>query len=557
MKKFIFTLMLAAAGGAWSEMQAICMASFRPKTGETEYFSGQLIWVGMPCEGGEDVPCQTCLTVALQTASDHTTYYLTGLDQETQYWIESVEDSEYWSITVAGVRFTSGSYEYIQVDRIWKRCMSDISMCDDKMNVTICGTLRPYVLTGDEDHFFDTPAGSETVVLESADGTYFLHWDSKEDLQILLDTLQAPLSVMVSGQWDCYDHLVCIIVHGITIGDCRPVRIMCDEWNVLMTYDMGPDEVKYETVRYSLGTDTVIGDKLYQQLLRGGDYDGAIREGDNRNIFIVPRGSTHEYLLYEFNVNDLGKNVSNLWIGGQADWSPNGYEATVKIVKGKSVNNRRYYDVSVKVADGVTLTAHWLEGIGSLDGPSGSRCPAIVCEGDMGQALLCAYKDGEQVYASEEAERFGCWYDSNEQQADTVKMYVQDGPGSSTVDPVDPNQIVVIVKDGQLIIREYLDVDLTFTLERIGALHAPARNDATQSDTFHESVAIPLTESGVYQLTLTHPDWGYSIVGTFEYTITGMPATVAQTVAQKIIRDGRLLIRQGGKTFTLTGVEVK
>ena len=193
-----------------------------------------------------------------------------------------------------------------------------------------------------------------------------------------------------------------------------------------------------------------------------------------------------------------------------------------------------------------------------MDGPAGSLCPGILgCGCSCGHLLLCAYKDGEQVYASEEAERFGCWYDSNEQQADTVKMYVTDGPGSSTVDPVDPNQIVVIVKDGQLVIREYLDVDLTFTLERIGALSAPARNGASQSDTFHESVAIPLTESGVYQLTLTHPDWGYSIVGTFEYTITGVPTTAAPPAAQKIIRDGRLLIRQGGKTFTLTGVEVK
>jgi len=547
--------MLAAAGGAWSGMQAICMASFPSQTGETEYFSGRLIWVAMPCEGGEDVPCPTCMTVALQTASDRTTYYLTGLDQETQDWIESEGDSGFWSITVAGIRFTSGSYKYIEVDRIWKRCMSDISTCDDKMNVTICGTLRPYVLTGDEYQFNEIPAGNETVVLESADGTYFLHWDSKEDLQILLDTLQTPLSVMVSGQWDCYDHLICIIVHGITIGDCRPVRIMCDEWNVQMAYDMGPDDVKYETVRYSLGTDTVIGNKLYQQLLRGEYFDGAIREGDNRNIFIIPRGSTHEYLLYEFNVNDLGKNVSNLWIGGQADWSPNGYEATVNIFK--AGDNRRHYNVTVKVAEGVTFTEQWIEGIGSLDGPNGSRCPAIICVGDMGQALLCAYKDGEQVYSSDIAERFGCWYDSSEQQADTVKMYVQDGPGSSTVDPVDPNQILVTIQDGQLVIREYLDVDLTFTLERIGALHAPARNGASQSDTFHESVTIPLTESGVYQLTLTHPDWGYSIVGTFEYTITGVHDTTTPPAAQKIIHDGRQLIRQGGRTFTLTGVEVR
>ena len=78
------------------------------------------------------------------------------------------------------------------------------------------------------------------------------------------------------------------------------------------------------------------------------------------------------------------------------------------------------------------------------------------------------------------------------------------------------------------------------------------------SDSFRESVTIPLVEGGTYELELTNPEWNYSIVGTFKYMPTGVedtPATVAPV--QKVLINGRLLIKHGNKVYTLTGVQVE
>ncbi len=559
MRKFIFTLMLVALGSAWSVSSAICMASFPNQSGETEWFAGILEMVSYPCEEGED--CPDCMTVALKNASDQTTYYLTGLDEEVQEWAESMEYFWQWSITVAGVPFMRGSYEFIQVDQIWMRCMTDISTCLDKPSVVIRGTLRPFRCSYEDALIplreYET---CETVVLENDKGVYPLTWQwSEKDLQILLDTLQNPLPVIVSGQQDCGS----IIVHNISIDTSRPITSLCDTWNVFHEPFMGlPGE--YYLRSYNLTADTIISTKRYVKLeaqYQGSvHYEGALREGDNHDIYIVPKGRTQEFLLYAFNAQ-VGDQLTNLWLGCDYCSEAIGYSGNVTEIVD---SNPRVFTVTVEYDDQETLSHYsypirWIDGVGFASVPNGDKCPAD-CPADFGIFnLLCAYKNGEQVYASEEANQFGCWYESSEQQGDTVKLYVQDGPGSSTVNPVDPNELVATVKGDQLIIREFMDKEITYDLRLSFPNSAPARSSGTvQSDTFRESVSIQLTESGSYVLRLTNPDWNYSIVGTFDFIMTALPTVdIDVPVAQKILRDGQMLIKQGERLYSPTGIQIE
>ena len=188
------------------------------------------------------------------------------------------------------------------------------------------------------------------------------------------------------------------------------------------------------------------------------------------------------------------------------------------------------------------------------------------CASDYGTyTLLCAYKDYRQVYVSEASKTFGCWYDSNEQTADTIKLYrhVNDGPGSSTVDPVDPNQIVVILQQDLLIMREYMGDEIQYTLQKSLAANAPAKANApamskqVQADSFRGSASVQLTEDGTYRLDLTNPDWDYSIYGVFDYGTVGLDPVIPDATATKVIRNGHLFIQKGDKLYSPTGVEVK
>ena len=139
-------------------------------------------------------------------------------------------------------------------------------------------------------------------------------------------------------------------------------------------------------------------------------------------------------------------------------------------------------------------------------------------------------------------------------------MYIKDGPGTSTVEPVDPNQIIVTLNGDKLTIHEYLGTEISYVLTKApSGNNMPARNRKMASDTFSESVSIHLTESGLYTLTLTSPDWDYCIVGTFEYdALQGVEIVETSfPAAQKILRNGQLLIRKGDKTYTVQGIEIK
>ena len=150
--------------------------------------------------------------------------------------------------------------------------------------------------------------------------------------------------------------------------------------------------------------------------------------------------------------------------------------------------------------------------------------------------------------------------------ADTVALYWRsgDGPGSTTVTPVDPNQVVATLNDNLLSIREQSGEEVTYSLAVTPISHAPARHalPAAQKEVaagnFRNSVAVQLSEDGSYTLTLSKAGWENDIYGTFDYTASGLqPITATDAPARKLLRNGHLLIQKGDKLYTLTGEEMK
>ena len=150
--------------------------------------------------------------------------------------------------------------------------------------------------------------------------------------------------------------------------------------------------------------------------------------------------------------------------------------------------------------------------------------------------------------------------------ADTVALYWRsgDGPGSTTVTPVDPNQVVATLNDNLLTIREQSGEEVTYSLAVTPISHAPARHalPAAQKEVsagnFRNSVAVQLSEDGSYTLTLSKAGWENDIYGTFDYTASGLqPIAATDAPARKLLRNGQLFIQQGDKIFILTGVQTK
>jgi len=432
--------------------------------------------------------------------------------------------------------------------------------------VKIEGTLRWAGLPCDEG---EPCPDCLTVVFTTSENTFYLT-AADNDVEARIDSvMQAVESVNCICQANVSitgvpykngknDYLSVIRFDSVRIVSV-PLSLpsLCDTWNVMVVDNVtcgGCEE--YSTDVHVLQNDTVIGEHIYRQLLVYGEYEGALREGDNRDIYCIPAGTTHEYLLYAFNAK-AGDVLTNVWLGGSVADSPDGWQMEVVEIQETAP---RTFVLSSTSESGLDYGCYWTEGIGLSDGPMGSkRC--VGCADSRGYTVLCAYKDGKQVYDNPAWDE--CYY-STEQ--DTVALYwrVGDGPGSTTVTPVDPNQVIATLNDNLLTIREMSGDEVTYSLAVTPISYAPARHDlpaaqkAVAADSFRNSVAVELSEDGSYMLTLSKAAWENDIYGIFDYTASGLqPATASDAPARKVLRDGQLLIQQGDKIFTLTGVQTK
>ena len=364
--------------------------------------------------------------------------------------------------------------------------------------------------------------------------------------------------------------LTLAIASSVWMTSMSQINSLCDEWNVLEISNVtcGYCE-EYRTYIFHLTTDTVIGGLLYSQLIKDGAYKGALREGNNRDIYCVPAGCSQEYLLYAFNTQ-VGDSLKNIWVGGHSSWIPDVRSAIVSEIKQTTprtiVLEVHYYEAPDAYEESIrNLT--WIEGIGMPFGPMGAECSVFgECADSKAKLLLCAYKNGEQVYVSDWGEQYGCEYNYNpyETPTDTIPLfsYTGDDPGSSTVDPVDPNQVVATLNGNQLTIHENSGKEINYTLRHNTPAQPPALRMSPKADSFREEVTIAITESGEYTLQLTNPSWGYTIYGQFNYAPQGIdqipvPAEEnseeSHRKTRKIFINGHILIIRGGKTFTLSG----
>jgi hypothetical protein len=399
-----------------------------------------------------------------------------------------------------------------------------------------------------------------TIVLVTSNKTYYLVTD---DGQLIdqLDTIPLGTKATVSGipfEHGSYDYLQ---VSHIETDQILPS--FCDEWNILEISNAtcGGCEA-YRTLTSRLTTDTVINEIVYTRLIEDGMYKGAIRQGNNIDIYYIPAGSTHEYLLYAFNAR-VGDVLSNLWIGRIASDNPDGWTMTVEE---KRETNPRTFILSTGFTnpeEGLEvfpLYITWIEGVGLPDGPVGSKRYDGYAD-SRGQVVLCAYKNGEQIYVSDMGEQYGCVYnyDPYATPTDTIPLfsYTGDDPGSSTVDPVDPNQVVVTLNGDQLTIREHTGSDITYSLNHNAPAKKPAQSQTSASDTFRNEITLQITESGEYQLLLTNPSWDYSIYGTFFYSPQGIESVHSTSVPQKVLQNGQFYILRNGKVYTITGQKLK
>lgn len=412
-----------------------------------------------------------------------------------------------------------------------------------------------------------------TIALVTDAKTYYLS-TSDAQMQAQLDELemQLPLRATISGTPFVNGSFDFIKVQSVSV-DNSLLPSLCDEWNVLEHFmDGGPEYESFKTLHYRLTSDTIFNGMHYVKFEQDNIYKGAMREGNNRDIYYIPAGTTHEYLLYAFNAQ-IGDELTDLWLGRTTnevftkEYFPYGVNATVEEIT--ETSPRRFvlstgYITTEEGVENYPYYFEWIEGIGFASAPDGADYP-LPYAGGPGLSILCAYKNGEQVYVSEMGEQYGCEYNYNpyETPTDTIPLfsYTGDDPGSSTVDPVDPNQVVASLKGNELIIQEFMGVEITYTLRHKEPVKTPSTHRAPQSDTFRDEVTIPITESGEYLLEMTNPSWGYTIFGEFDYLPQGIEQITSSTqggeTSRLVLVNGQIYILRGEKVFTLTGQEVK
>lgn len=434
--------------------------------------------------------------------------------------------------------------------------------------ITVSGTIQ----------WLDSPCeeGEEcppcvTPAIVTSDKTYYLS-SSNQEVRDFLDHMgtapipfiYSPLQARASGTpytQGSFDFLVVSNINELYVqyfsDQLTRLSSLCDEWNILgISTPDGYDH--FNTFTQRLTTDTIIGDFQYVRLEQSGYYIGAMREGYNRDIYYVPNGTAHEYLLCAFNAQ-AGDTLYNMWVGGHFSEEHNGKRAVIREIQ--DTNPRTFvveYEYTYNAdKDTIWWPYYWIEGVGMSCGPSGDWCP-FLCAGDYGELVLCAYKNGEQIYTSDFGEQYGCVYNYDPfASVDTIPLYAQDDPGSSTVDPVDPNQLVATLKGNQLTIHENMGTDITYTLQRNAPAQAPAIHNAPKSDTFRDEVTIQITQSGEYLLQLTNPSWDYIIYGQFYYAPQDIETLHPASAPQKVLIDGQIYILRGDIVYTIDGREVK
>ena len=588
MKKMIFTLVLAIAGSVWMMSKAQCLVPSTEQEGPyVEELTGLLCLDAYPCPYNEI--CPSCLTVVLR--SKEKKYYLTGPVAES---IDVPTDWQYVKVVVSGITgYTElGNNEYYNWLTVEKWSYSEepvttniqtYGYVEDESGTRLEGigvivhttdwTVSDTVYSQAQGMFISSikgiayPVNSMEVTVSDITGKF------KEQTKSTTYTYECGVDFNPETNTASNSEELLFVLQENKIRTTLPS--LCDEWHVLHEpfECMGP-YCYLETDIYRLTRDTGISIFIdmpvkYFKLEKNGQYIGALHEGNNRDIYYVPANSQNAYLLYAFNAQ-VGDELENVWLGGETEKEDctNAHNATVIAI---SDSNPRIFTLEIipfTSYEGMEVYPYWMEwieGVGMSDGPVGAYdsnklCPSAA---DLGVfTLLCAYKVGEQVYSSPKAQKYGCEFNGyyvEEHPTDTIPLYARDDPGSSTVDPVDPNQIYATLTGNVLTVHNNTGAQVTFTMNNTSVNNVAARvRTNVEPVSFTDSVSVELSEDGIYEILLASEEWNYTIFGSVNYIRSATEITKEEThTTKKVLRGTQILIEREGKTYTLTGQEVK
>ena len=116
-----------------------------------------------------------------------------------------------------------------------------------------------------------------------------------------------------------------------------------------------------------------------------------------------------------------------------------------------------------------------------------------------------------------------------------------DDPGSSTVDPVDPNQARVELTGNTLKVYEGLEGNARLWVYNM------THTQVVLQTGFDESVQVTLMDTAQYSIQLFHPDLG-TVYGTFRYPVDN---------ARKVVQGGRLFILFNNHFYNPGGVKIQ
>ena len=116
-----------------------------------------------------------------------------------------------------------------------------------------------------------------------------------------------------------------------------------------------------------------------------------------------------------------------------------------------------------------------------------------------------------------------------------------DDPGSSTVDPVDPNQAKAELTGNTLKVYEGLEGNAQISVNNI------THPQVILQTSFEESIQLTLTDTAQYSIQLFHPDLG-TVYGTFRYPVDN---------ARKVVQGGRLFILFNNHFYNPGGVKIQ
>lgn len=125
-----------------------------------------------------------------------------------------------------------------------------------------------------------------------------------------------------------------------------------------------------------------------------------------------------------------------------------------------------------------------------------------------------------------------------------VQVVFDDGSGSSTVNPVDPNLARAELVQNTLVVQENYEGDVELTVR--------SENEVVFSGLFDRTIHITLSDSTWYTLVLHKSDT--LISGQFKYPVS---RTDPVSRAKKLMQQGQLLIRKDNNIYTITGNKLR